>query len=152
MCRRRETPQLLHDLRIRQVLLRNDLVEIMHPVHVPLQRISSALGAAMARHQRGEVLLADDVLVHAIQQALDDAKLYQSAHIDVPQYVEPGVHVHAEPLANGAPHAKGGHELDELVIGDALARGHDADVVGAFVDDASGVATAGAAAAAAPSR
>lgn len=122
----------------------------MRPIHIPLQHIPALFDAALARHQSRNVLLAHHVLVHTIQKPLDDAKLHQPPHIHVPQHVKAGVHVHAQPLGDGTADAKGREQLDELVVGHALARRHDADVVGTLFHDPHAVtATAAAATAAA---
>lgn len=90
----------------------------MTPIGIPLQRVRVCVPrwSGLSRGQGGDVLLGDDVLVHAVQKPLDDAKLDQAPHVDEPQHVEPRVQVHLEPLHHGPPRAEARHQLDEQEV------------------------------------
>ena len=67
----------------------------------------------LARGESRQVLLRDDVSVHAVQAALDDTELDEAAHVDVAQHFDAGVHVHLEPLEHGPADAEASHEAHE---------------------------------------
>lgn len=128
----------LHNLIISQVLLRHDLIHVMASICVFLQRITPSERLALPGSKRCQVLLRNDVLVHAVEAALYDAKLHKAAYVDVRHDFEPSLAVNHDPLLDALSRGKRGHEADEEVIADpGPAVGH---VAGALVDDAVDVA------------
>ncbi|CAG9989796.1 unnamed protein product [Clonostachys byssicola] len=132
----RDTQRLefLHDLIVGEVLLSDDLVKMVTAIRILLNRIPAFDGVALTRHQRSQVLLRDDVLMHPVEQTLDQAELDKAADVDVAQHLEPSFLVGPEPLDDGAPGNERGHEPDEVEIAEAASA--MGDVLGAFVDHA----------------
>lgn len=110
----------------------------MASVRVFLQRITPSERLALPSGKRGQVLLRNNIFVHAVKATLYDAKLHKPSYVDIRHDFEPSLAVNHDPLLDALPRRKRRHEADEKVIADpGPAVGH---IAGALVDDAVDVA------------
>lgn len=123
--------QLVDNLRVAEVLLCDNFIEMVAAVGIFLERVSSSNGIALARGQSSQVLLGYNVFVNTIETSLDDAKLHKSPDINVGEDVEASLLTGHDPLLHAPPWRKGGHELDEVEIANSASpMGY---IAGAFV-------------------